>query len=153
MSKNKNQQGLSILEIIIAVAIIGIISVISISAFSSLVAGRSVEKETANILSQFEKARTNSINSVDFSEHGISFASSSVTVFSGTSLASAVSLNTYELAPNSTIFSSSLSNATTTFYFQKLTGKPSATGTVTVRHANGSEKVIIIYATGYVEVQ
>lgn len=147
------KKGISVIEVLLTIAILGILTSISVGIFSSLANSQSLDKETEIIISYINKARNNSINSLDFMAHGVSFASSTVTVFYGTNPQTAPTSTVYTLSPRETIWNVAFSNSQSYLYFNKLTGKPNTTGTLKVKHASGVEKVITIYATGFVEVQ
>lgn len=152
MKKQKNT-GISIIEILITIAILGILTAVSVSVFSSLANSQSLDKETEIVVSYINKARNNAINSLDFSTHGVSFASSTVAVFHGTNPATAPTTTTYTLSSKQAIWYVTLLNGQSYLYFNKLTGKPNTSGTLHVRDGSGNERVITIYATGLVEVQ
>ena len=150
---NRKHRGISVLEILMAVAIIGILVAISVSVFSSLSNSQSLERDAQNVHSQIEKARTMAINSVDGVEHGVKFTSSKVEVFSGTAyIASPSNVEAYYDIPTK----STITGGIGSLYFAKLTGNSSAgsSWTVTVSPASGgASKTIIIYGTGISEIQ
>lgn len=153
--KNRNDLGFTAIEVLIAIVISGIFVMLSVSVFSNLSNNQSLDKETNLSLSLIEKARMKTINSSNLSEYGVKFASTSVTIFPGTIYTSANASNTvYSLGGKAYIYDISLSNGTTTFYFNKLTGKPSATGTITFRlTGTTTEKIILINSAGLAEIQ
>jgi len=150
---NFRKKGISVVEVLIVVAIIAIITGISTSLFSHLANSQSLDKETETIVSFINKARNNAINSLEFTQHGVSFASTSLTVFYGTNPATAPTSTTYTLSTKDTIWNINFGNGQSYVYFNKLTGKPNTTGTLQVRHSDNTFKTINIYATGLVEVQ
>ncbi len=149
----KNNTGISMIEVLMVIAIIGIVTSISVSIFSSLSSTQSLDKEAEIVVSYINKSRSNAINSLSNKEHGISFASSTVTIFYGTNAASPATSTVYTLSSKDKIWNVSLTNGLSNFYFYRLSGEPSATGTFEVRHSDGSKKTINIYGTGFVEVQ
>lgn len=149
----KFKGGISFLEVIIAMAIGGILIAIASTSFSDLSKSRTLEKDAVIVLSYIEKARNQTTNASYGNNYGIKFASSSVTVFPGTTYVSTNASNTvYTLGGNTNISNISLSGGATDFYFQKITGKPTATGTVTLTNA-GNTKSIIINSAGLAEIQ
>ncbi len=146
-----NNRGFSALEIIITISISFILTAISVSMFSRLSNNTSLDKDANIVLSYISRARSAAIDSKDALAHGVKFASTTVYIYSGTTYPGTHS-ESYNLLSGANISSLSLSNRSTSFYFNKLTGTPSATGTVTVSR-NGSSKSIIIYATGVSEIQ
>ncbi len=140
------------LELLVAISITFILCAISVSVFSRLSNSTSLDRDANIVLSYISKARTKAIDSVDSLAHSVNFASTSVKVYSGTSITTASLKETYRLPSGTSITSVSLSNGTTSLYFNKLTGNPSATGSITLRRA-GENVVIRIYATGITEIQ
>ncbi|MFA6050158.1 MAG: prepilin-type N-terminal cleavage/methylation domain-containing protein [Candidatus Paceibacterota bacterium] len=146
------KKGITLIELLVAISITTIITAISVSVFSGLSNSTSLDRDANIILSYVTKARTKAIDSVDSLAHGVSFASTSVKVFAGTTLSAASVSESYTLRGAARISTVNLTNATSSFYFNKLTGNPSATGSITVTLA-GESKTIVIYATGIAEIQ
>ena len=151
--KYQNKKGVTLIEIITVVAILGILAGISVNVFRSVSNAKTLDKEAEIILSYINRTRTNAINSLNLEAHGVSFASSSVTIYYGTNATTAASSSVYTLGAGHTISSVSLSNHATNFYFNKLSGEPSATGTITIENSSHETKTITVYGTGLCEVE
>ncbi len=152
-SKTNFKRGITLIEILMVVAILGILTGISVSSFRTISNTKTLDKEAEVVLSYINRTRTNAINSLNLEAHGVSFASSTVTIYYGTSAVTAASSSVYTLSGGHTISGVSLSNGATNFYFNKLSGEPSATGSITIRNQSGDTKTITIYGTGLSEVQ
>ena len=148
------KHGFSLLEIILAVGIAGIIMALGSSVFFNLSNKESVEKDANVSLSFIEKARMLTINSLYSSEYGVKFSPNSVTVFPGEVYSPQNASNTvYNLSSKVSISSVELSGGATSFYFSKISGKPSATGTINFLGTNSSiSKQITINGTGLSEL-
>lgn len=142
---------MSVIEILATVAVLGIISTISISVMSKISNSSNLDKEAQIVLSFVTKARTESINSVDATTHGVKFTSNSVAIFPGTTYSLESVESTYTLY-SATISDISLAGGGNEVYFNKLSGNPSAIGTITIS-SSGVSKVMTIYGTGLVEIQ
>lgn len=161
MVKVLGQKAFTLPEILVAIAVMAILSAIGIATFSSVLRYQSVEKDTDIVLSYVKKSRDLTINSVGNVEHGVHFASSSVSVFTGTTYSSGAETSVYVLNPRVLITSVSLSSGASSLYFNKITGEPSATGTITLSlsddagtsSSSSTTKRIMIYGTGLAEIQ
>ncbi len=154
MRKYSRNKGITLIEILSSIAIMLILGSISISVFSRLANTTSLDRDVSIVASYIEKARTEAINSVDSLAHGVKFETNKVTVFKNTSY-SLANLETYYDIPGKTIISDiSLSGGATSLYFNKLTGAPNVTGTITLSLSDGtSDRSITIYATGIIDIQ
>jgi hypothetical protein len=84
----------------------------------------------------------------------VKFESHKITVFKSSTFSTSNSIEFYDVPTKTIISDIHLTGSATTVYFDKLTGVPSATGTITLSQANGSQsKNIIIYGTGIIDVQ
>lgn len=152
MYKSK-RKGVSMIEILITLSIMGIVTSISIGVLHSLSNTESLDKETELVLSYINRTRSNAINSLNFEEQGVQFSSSTVRIYYGIDPEANSTSTTYTLSSSNVIQNVNLSNNLSSFYFYKLSGEPSATGTLTIRNSDGQEKTIIIYGTGISDVQ
>jgi Tfp pilus assembly protein FimT len=154
MNYLQRNKGISVIELLFSIAILVILSSVSIAVFSNLSNAESLDRDVTIVANYIEKARTMSINSVDSLVHGVKIESNKVTVFKSSTFSSANSLESYDIPTKTVISDINLTGAATTFYFDKLTGVPSATGTITLSQSSGSEsKTIIIYGTGIIDIQ
>jgi hypothetical protein len=114
----------------------------------------SLDRDVTVVASYIEKARTEAINSVNSLEHGVKFETNKITVFKNTSYSVSNTEIVYDIPGKSEISAINLTGGATSIYFNKLTGTPNVTGTVTVSLTDGSSsRVITIYATGIVDIQ
>ncbi len=152
----QSKKGFSLLELIIVISISMILGVISISTFYSVSEQQSLEKDVNYAIALVEKARLQTVNAKSNSQFGVRFASSSVTLFQGSSYVAGSSTNTmFNFSPKVEISAINLSGGTQNLVFELITGKANATGTVTFRlktNQNASTTVIM-YKTGLVEIQ
>lgn len=153
-TKNNFKKGFTLIEMVLAIGITAVIVTLTVSSFTELSNFQSIDKDSDVVLSYLEKARTQTINSKNFSEYGVRFATTSITLFPGTAYTSTSSNIVYNLSTKVKISSISLSGGVTDVYFNKVTGESSATGTITFQLQTASTtKKIIIYGTGLSEIQ
>lgn len=146
--------GFSVVELLIVIAIslgIGSVAFFSYNTFSGY---QTLEKQTDTAHSYIEKARLQALNSKNFSEYGIKFSSSTITLFEGDVYSAVATSNiVYTLSSRITVNSISLTGNATELYFKNVTGEPSATGTIVFKLNNAtSTKTIRLYGTGLSEV-
>ena len=149
--KKSSSRGFTVIEIMTVMVIAAVITGIVISSFSQLNSSQALNTEADTILSMIERARARSVSSENASEYGINFASSSVTLFVGKSYTAGSSTNeTENLNSKVKISSIALTGGASSFYFNKLSGKPSATGKVILSSVStaSTTKTITIYGTG-----
>jgi prepilin-type N-terminal cleavage/methylation domain-containing protein len=120
------QKGFTLLELIITIVLMVLISRLVFTSFSALNNRQILDKEVAQIKSYIQKARIDSLNSKDGDVHGIVFATSTVSVIS--ELATST-LYEYVLNNRVSLATSTLGNSKLTF--ARISGLPSATGTLT----------------------
>ena len=133
----------------VVIAIGALICLISFSAFYNLSNNQLLAKETSSISSYLERAHSESVSSDNFFEYGLHFTSTSTTLFQGKVYSAASTTNEFYRLNSRLQMTPNLSGGVSDFYFSKITGKPSATGTITVSLLGStSTKTITIYATG-----
>ena len=93
-----------------------------------------------------KKASSQTLASIDSSQYGVHFGTNTVIMFKGTSYPSD-SDEIITLTSPASISNVSLSGGGSAVYFERLTGKPNKTGTVTIS-ISGASKIITIGATG-----
>lgn len=155
-SQAKHKTGFTLIEILIVIAILSVLFGISIQIFSSMTKAQSLDKDVENVYSALLRARNQTINGESGSNYGIYFASSSVTSFRGTTYTPEAAGNEVFLFANKTYISSTnLTGGVVDMYFKKISGQPTATGTIVFKISTDSslQKTILINGTGLVEVQ
>lgn len=147
-------KGFTLIEVLVVIGILVVLIGVSLTAFIKNSSKSNLDKEAKIILSYINNAREQTISSSDNSEYGVYFASTSVTVFKGKVYPASTS-TIYEIsAPSVSIFSFSLTGNTDRFYFKKITGEPSATGTIVIRNsANNMIQTITVKPTGIIQIQ
>lgn len=147
-------KGFTVAELIVVIAIGAILTTISMTVFVNTIAYHSVDKDVQSVQSSILTARAQAMGSKNFATYGVRFASSSVAIFQGTSFSTASTTMVYNLSSRVSISSVQLSNSSTSVYFNKLTGVPSATGTIQLRlNTSSNTRTITIQGTGIVDVQ
>lgn len=129
-----------------------ILSAVSVGAFFSLREKSSIQKDADSIVSIIEKAKSMSSNRKNDSSYGVKFASSTVTLFSGPTFASGNVISKYDLEKSVKVSTVSFSSNSLELSFNKITGNPNATGTITLS-APSHSKIVTIFGTGIIEVK
>ena len=149
------QKGITVLEVLIALAILGILFSIVLPQFSKIRENQVLKNAVGDIVSVLHDAQSQSLASVDSSEYGVHFQSDRVIIFKGKIFSvGEVSNKTIDI-----ILPASISNVTLdgvssddgNIYFERLSGVPSKTGTITVSTSSIS-KIITLSATGAVSI-
>jgi Tfp pilus assembly protein FimT len=149
--KNHYQKGISALEILVVVAVIGIIFAVVIPQFSKTRELQVLKSGVQDILSSIDKARGETLSSLNSSSYGVHLQSDKIIIFKGTVFSSGDANNeTINIIKPANITNVTLGGTSGTsgdFYFNRLSGVPSTTGTITIGSTSYS-KIITISATG-----
>jgi prepilin-type N-terminal cleavage/methylation domain-containing protein len=133
---NIYKKGFTLLEIIVVVSITIMISFIVYSPLSSLNNRQILDKEVAQVESYIQKSRMNSLNSKNGDEYGITFTTSTVRV-----VAIIASSTTVLYTLNNRVQLASSTLGTSTIIFSRISGLPSATGTLMYVYDTGSSAI------------
>ncbi|HZS43284.1 MAG TPA: prepilin-type N-terminal cleavage/methylation domain-containing protein [Candidatus Paceibacterota bacterium] len=151
-----SKAGFTILEILMVVVILAILVGISYTAFNNLNSSEALDTETNTILSMIERARERTISSENSIEYGVHFASTTAVLFVGKTYSAGSSTSeTKNINSKVKVNSINLTGGVADIYFNKLSGKPSATGTIvfSLLSSTSSVKTITIYNTGLSDVK
>lgn len=147
------KKGITLLELMIVVAIIGILSVITFSEFSKVKERQVLKSTVGNVVSIINKAKAQTLASLNLDTYGVHFDSDKIVLFSGTTYDVNHSSNEIiNISSPVRISSISFVGGGNDFYFNKLTGSPSKTGVITISLNSDPSinKELTISATGSV---
>lgn len=148
------KKGFTLAEIMIVIGIMAVLAGLSATAFFDFSNYQSLDNDSYSALSHIQNARSLASNSYKFSEYGIRVASTSLSVFQGKTYSVASTTLVLNLSSKVAVSAINLSNGSTEFYFNKISGKPNATGTITFKlNSSTTTKSIIINSTGLTEIQ
>lgn len=149
--KDQNTRGFTFVEFLVVLAILIIVLGITVIGFQNFAGYQQFNQAVADVQYILNRAHTDARSAVDDSAHGVKFAAGSVTEFTGDVYAAADPdniVNTYQLVT----FDVELTGGVDEITFDKLTGLPSATGTVVVEGtAFSASTTITISSTGVIE--
>ena len=149
----RGQSGIALVEILVVIAIIVLILLVVLPPFSSIKEGQVLDNAVENVISALNKARTQTLSSLDSSEYGVHFESDQILIFKGKVFSANDPDNeSVEITPPATISNVTLGGVSASegeLYFARLSGVPDKSGTVTVSFSTHS-KIITISPTGAV---
>ena len=146
------KRGFGILEILVVLAILTLIILVVLPSFAKIRERKVLDTAVADVVSALDKAKSYSLSSVDSSEYGVHFESSQIVIFKGT-VYSSMDVNNENILVFSPAYISDigLTGGASDIYFDRLSGVPSKTGTITVTSSSVS-KTITISVTGAISV-
>jgi prepilin-type N-terminal cleavage/methylation domain-containing protein len=143
--------GFTLIEILVVLAIIVLIALVILPPFSSIRENQTLNNTVENVVSALNRARSQTLASLDSSEYGVRFEPEQVIIFKGKVYSSGAPGN--EISPLSApagisnVTLGGVSGPTGELFFERLSGVPSAAGTIMV--STPSEfRSITISATG-----
>ncbi|MCC2630348.1 MAG: seg [Candidatus Paceibacter sp.] len=150
-----HKRGFTLVEILITIGIMLVMVGIIFASFNQFRASQGLEKDTETIVEILQQARAQTLSSKNATAYGVHFASTTVTMFTGSSYSVSDPNNqVFSLISIDTIFSLSLTGGGTDVVFQRLTGETSQSGTITLTSQGTTRtRTITIYKTGLVQYQ
>lgn len=146
------KQGITAIELLVVLSVLGIIFSIVLPQFSKIRENQVLKSGVADILSFVDKARFQTLSSLNSSEYGVHFQSDKVVLFKGKVFSDvAVDNETINIVLPATISTITLTGGGVDLYFNRLNGMPSVTGLIIVSSSNFI-KTITISATGFASV-
>ena len=153
--KNLGQRGITFLEVIITIAIIGIIVAVVLPQFSKMKQLQALKNAGEDVISSFNKAKAQTLASLNSSEYGVHFQSDRIIIFKGSVFNAGDSNNeTISIILPAMISNIALTGGAVDCYFERLSGMPSKTGSVTVSIPSDANlnKIITVSATGSISM-
>lgn len=151
-SVGRENRGFSLLEILIVLAILAIIATLLMTGIRNYAARQAFTTTVVTVTDSIVAARANTIASLNDTNYGVHASSTAVVIFTGdTFIEGAAGNNTILFPPNITA-TTTFTNNVTTATFTRLTGLPSAVGTIVLFDSRTeSTATITLTTTGLVE--
>lgn len=150
--ENFYKKGITIIELLIVLAVIGIMLGVATPQFYKMRENQVLKSAVQNVLSSVDKARSQTLASLNSSQYGVHFETEKIIIFTGISFVpNAASNETINITAPATISNVALgagSPTTGSIYFNRLSGSPSTTGTITISTTNYSKTITISGAGG-----
>lgn len=145
-------RGLSFVELIVVIAIISIFAVIATATMGNIYRDAGLRAGSETVRSALRDARAQTLGATGDVVYGVRVASTSVTSFMGSTYVAGHASNTVYEFDAGTYATGTLVTTGTPIIFRRLTGFPSATGTVLVHDRDGGRTATVtILGTGLVE--
>jgi prepilin-type N-terminal cleavage/methylation domain-containing protein len=149
------KKGITLMELIIVIAIIGILSTLVFSSLSETKNNQILKSTVEDVVSVIDKARSQTLASLNLTTYGVHFESNKIVLFSGTTYNTDNASNeVIDISSPANISNISFAGGATEFYFNRLSGVPSKTGNITISISSNANlvKTITISSTGGVSV-
>ena len=142
-----NQQGFSLLEVLLSVAILAVLAGLSLPVYESFLRRNDLDLTAQQVASSLRRAQTFArANSYD-SVWSVAVQSSNVTLFRGTNFAGRDQTYDESVAIPASVSVSGLSEV----QFSKLTATPNTTGSITLTSTANATRTVTVNAKGMVE--
>lgn len=140
------------MELLIVFAVLAVIFSVVIPQFSKMRENQALKNGAQDILSSLNKARSQTLASLNSSEYGMHFQSDKVIIFKGAVFSGGDASNeAIDITAPATISNIALTGGGNEIYFNRLSGAPNKIGAITVSTSSYS-KIITISATGTVSI-
>ena len=152
--KNIYKRGITIIELLVVLAVLGIIISVVTPQFSKIRENQVLKSGVQDVLSSLDKARSQTLASLNSSEYGVRFEADKIIIFKGAGFSSSSDNEIIDIITPASITNVALGCTPPIpcdIFFNRLSGSPSTTGTVTISTTNYF-KIITIWATGVASV-
>ena len=140
---------------LILVAVVGVLISIVLPTFSKIKENQVLKNGVEDILSLINKARGETLSSLNSSEYGVHFQPDKVIIFKGKVFSASApdneSISIITPASITNVMLGGISGTSGDIYFKRLSGAPSSTGTLTISTSTYS-RIITISTTGVASV-
>ena len=141
---HKLSRGFTAVEIVVALGILVLIFGIGTQVFVTSRNAKQLETYTDGVSSKLEEAKTNALAGKNGTNFGVKFSTTSYTYFNGSSYSSSATSNVpYNLLGKYNI-SNNIPGTDDAILFTRLTGIPSATGTIVISDGGSPAKTATV---------
>lgn len=152
MARTTSNAGFSLTEIILVVSLMAVLFAIIVASINNYAARQAFTAAVADVRDGVIEARQRTLASENDSLYGVHVSSTAITLFAGDAYVSGDPDNTVIELPGSVTATSSLSGGVTAATFTRLTGLPSATGTIVLEDVRSDAvATVTISGAGLVE--
>jgi type II secretory pathway pseudopilin PulG len=138
------------MELLVSVAIILLLATVTVVQMRSYTQRQQFDAEANEVHRSLIEQRSRSAGAENDKVHGVRFATTSMVVFEGVAAATSTASTTFSFGMAS--IRTALTGNTKELTFNKLTGAPTATGTIDIYNASlVTTTTITIYASGLIE--
>ena len=146
------KRGFTALETFIVLSVAILLIVIVLPSFQAMRNNQVLKATASEVVSALDQARSQALSSIDSSEYGVHFELNEIIIFKGTTFSSPDPNNeNISITSPASISSINLTGGAVDVYFDRLSGAPNKTGTITISVSPFS-KVITISATGAISM-
>lgn len=138
-----NQEGVSLIELILVIAIIALIGATSIPAGSAFLVRNQLRNKTYELVSTLRTAQINSLNGKEARQWGVEISASAIKLY-------AVDNSAFD---QTYLIPGSISITSDTIVFDKLTGNPDSPASLTVSSNVGDSYQVSVNEVGTVNVE
>ncbi len=141
----KNKKGFTLTELLVVIAVMALIGSIVWGGLSNYRDVQALQSTTDVIVATLGEARSKAISSVEAIQYGVHFEEKSIVLFEGNQYVPSSASNTTTVLSNAiSVSSSGLTSSSTEIVFEKITGKGSASGQITVSLSANKDKNFVI---------
>lgn len=155
LENNFYRRGITVIEMLLVISILGILVLITVPRFSDIRGNQVLKNAVEDVTSVIHNAKNQSLASLNSSEYGVYFQADKIITFKGKIYSpEAVDNKTTDIISPATISNVTLAGVSSNvgeLYFERLSGIPSKTGTITISTPSTS-KIITISATGAISI-
>lgn len=149
-----HNKGFTFIEITISILVLSIIGLLGIYAFLNTRNNKTLDIVSNNLVSTLEKAKSEALAGKDGLAYGVYVASTSFVYFSGSTYNPSDTQNRYTAIDSGWRLATTSSSGGSEFVFRRLSGNPTATGTITIINLSNTsqQRKVTIGQTGNISV-
>ncbi len=150
----RTHRAFSLIELVIVISIITLLAGLIMSGLSMYRKSEALNKDAEKIVGILNDAKSRTLASHNSSQYGVHFASTTITLFTGTTYTSSSATNlVYPLTASDIISNVSLTGGGLDIVFIRLTGETSQNGTITLSSPTTAKtRTVTIFKTGLIQL-